>query len=109
MLHEWLQRPHVAEWWSDPETLEDVRDYCAELTNPDSHDRGYIVVEGLAAIGYIQSYVVDDDARGIDQFIADERNLGRGLGTIMVRTFVEYLFEDPTVTAVQMVQAGLKA
>jgi RimJ/RimL family protein N-acetyltransferase len=39
--------------------------------------------------------------RGIDQFLADADQLGRGLGTAMVSAFVARLFEDPAVTRVQ--------
>ena len=145
LLHAWLHRPHVAEWWGGQDTLEEVREYCAELIQPDSRDRGFIVLDGGTPIGYIQSYVVmngaasadvgsprdptsqrwlvgprsgsdaasskearwwpderDPGARGIDQFIADDTRLGRGLGTAMVRAFVDRLFEDPAVTTVQV-------
>jgi aminoglycoside 6'-N-acetyltransferase Ib len=39
--------------------------------------------------------------RGIDQFLADAHSLDRGLGTRMVREFVQFLFEDPAVTRIQ--------
>ena len=113
MLHEWLHRPHVAEWWGEPETLADLHEYCRQLTAPDGRDRAYIVMERGTPIGYIQSYVVKDGgegwwpdeqdagARGIDQFIADETRLGRGVGTALIRAFVDRLFDDPGVTVVQ--------
>lgn len=113
MLHEWLQRPHVAEWWSPTPTFEQVREEFTQLALPGHRDQGYIALDGARQIGYIQSYVVKDcgdgwwedeqdpGARGIDQFIADETMLGRGVGTEMVRAFVALLFGDPTVTRVQ--------
>jgi RimJ/RimL family protein N-acetyltransferase len=113
MLHEWLQRPHVAEWWSPALTVEQVREEFSQLTLPGHRDQGYIALDGARQIGYIQSYVVKDcgdgwwedeqdpGARGIDQFIADETMLGRGVGTEMVRAFVAHLFADPAVTRVQ--------
>ena len=112
-LHEWLQRPHVAEWWTPTPSLDEVMDEFAPLTHRDNRERGYIVLEGSREIGYIQSYVVmdagdgwwqdeqDPGARGIDQFLADAEQLGRGLGTAMVRAFVDWLFEDPAVTHIQ--------
>jgi RimJ/RimL family protein N-acetyltransferase len=66
-----------------------------------------------APIGYIQSYIAmgsgdgwwpderDPGVRGIDQFLAHPEFLGRGLGTVMVRAFVQRLFTDPTVSRVQ--------
>jgi RimJ/RimL family protein N-acetyltransferase len=43
----------------------------------------------------------DPGARGIDQFLANSSRLGQGLGTAMVRAFVDRLFENPRVTTVQ--------
>ena len=113
MLHEWLQRPHVAEWWAPTPSYDEVAEEFAPLARPGHRDQGYIAFEQDQPIGYIQSYVVQDSgdgwwedeqdpgARGIDQFLAASDQLGRGLGTRMVRAFVERLFEDPAVTHVQ--------
>jgi RimJ/RimL family protein N-acetyltransferase len=113
MLHEWLGRWHVAEWWSPTPSLEEVVAEFSPLTQADHRDRAYIALDGSRAIGYIQSYVVKDcgggwwedeqdpGARGIDQFLADAGALGRGIGTEMVRAFVARLFQDPSVTHVQ--------
>jgi len=43
----------------------------------------------------------DPGARGIDQFLANAEQLGQGLGSAMVRAFVEQLFQNPRVTTVQ--------
>jgi RimJ/RimL family protein N-acetyltransferase len=113
MLHDWLQRPHVAEWWTPAPALHEVIDEFTPLTRPGHRDQAYIALEGDREIGYIQSYVVrgsgdgwwadetDPGARGIDQFLADADQLGRGLGTAMVRAFVTRLFDDPAVTKIQ--------
>jgi RimJ/RimL family protein N-acetyltransferase len=113
MLHGWLCRPHVAEWWGSTPSLDDVREEFRPLTLAGARDQGYIAVADEAEIGYIQSYVVKDSgggwwpaerdpgARGIDQFLADPDRLGQGLGTAMVRAFVAQLFADPLVTRVQ--------
>jgi aminoglycoside 6'-N-acetyltransferase-1b len=75
--------------------------------------RAYVAVLQGIPIGFIQSYVVkgsgdgwwenetDPGARGIDQFLANANQLGQGLGSSMVRAFVEELFKDPKVTTVQ--------
>ena len=39
---------------------------------------------------------------GIDQFLADEADLGRGIGTALVRRFTERLFADPAITEVRV-------
>jgi RimJ/RimL family protein N-acetyltransferase len=98
MVHAWLQRPHVAAWWDEPSGLDEI-------------ERSYIATLDGSPIGFIQSYVVmgsgwwedetDPGARGIDQFLANAEQLGRGLGSSMVSAFVERLFQDPAVTKVQ--------
>jgi RimJ/RimL family protein N-acetyltransferase len=110
MLHRWLMRSHVREWWAPGDTVESLRqDY---LVNPGG-TQAYIAWFGNAQIGFIQSYVVmgsgdgwwedetDPGARGIDQFLANIDHLGQGLGSSMIRAFIDKLFSDPAVTVVQ--------
>jgi len=113
MLHDWLCRPHVSRWWERPASAATVeRDYLP-LTDEASATRGYIASLDGRPIGFVQSYVVrgcgdgwweqesDPGARGIDQFLAHSEDLGRGLGSAMIRAFVERLFLDAAVSKVQ--------
>ena len=43
----------------------------------------------------------DPGVRGIDQSLANASQLGKGLGTKLVRALVELLFNDPEVTKIQ--------
>src|SRR5688500_12493736 len=44
LLHAWVQRPHVAQWWAEPRTLEDIeRDYLP-VANGASSTHAYIVL-----------------------------------------------------------------
>jgi len=113
MLHDWLCRPHVAEWWTPLPTRVEVEADFAPMLAPDSPDRGYIALRDGQPLGFIQSYVVmgsgdgwwederDPGARGIDQFLAHAEQLNRGLGSAMVRAFTDQLFADPAVTRIQ--------
>jgi RimJ/RimL family protein N-acetyltransferase len=113
MLHEWLCRPHVSEWWGPPASYTQVEAEYAPYTAPASTIRGYITFLGKEPIGFIQSYVVmgsgdgwwpdetDPGTRGIDHFLANEYQLGRGLGSTVVSAFVAGLLLDPLVTKVQ--------
>jgi aminoglycoside 6'-N-acetyltransferase-1b len=113
MLHSWLGRPHVAEWWGPPPSLAEVEAEFGPLTGDQSTTRAYVALGDGLPIGYIQSYVAlgsgdgwwpdegDPGVRGIDQFLANPEHLGRGLGTAMIRAFVERLFADPAVTRIQ--------
>jgi RimJ/RimL family protein N-acetyltransferase len=114
MFAEWTARPHVAEWWESPGTLAEIEEeYVDSLSGVDS-TRCFIVLGDAAPIGFIQVYsAVDGHAdgwwldehdvgvRGIDQFLAHQSQLNRGLGTRLIRTFVAELFRDPMVTRVQ--------
>ncbi len=113
MLHEWILRPHVAQWWSEPRELEDIANEYLPAIDGTSSTRAYIVGLGREPVGFIQAYVVkgsgdgwwedEDDAgaRGIDQFLGDAHRLDQGLGTAMIKAFLEELFQDPVVTKVQ--------
>ena len=112
-LHEWLGRPHVVEWWGRPPSPAQVEEEFGPLMTDQSTTRAYMALAEGRPIGYIQSYVAlgsgdgwwsdeqDPGVRGIDQFLANAEDLGRGLGTAMVRAFVERLFADPAVTRIQ--------
>lgn len=109
LLHAWLQRAHVAEWWGPAEPVDELReDFLSGGTT-----RAFIAWLDGEPAGFVQSYVVmgsgdgwwedetDPGARGIDQFLAHAHQLDRGLGRAMVRAFVARLFSDPAVTVVQ--------
>jgi aminoglycoside 6'-N-acetyltransferase-1b/aminoglycoside 6'-N-acetyltransferase-2 len=116
MLHEWLNRPHIVEWWGGEEarpSLEEVRQHYLPRVLAQEGVTAYIAMLGTEPIGYAQSYVAmgsgdgwwegetDPGVRGIDQSLANAADLGRGLGTALVRALVSHLFSDPTVTRIQ--------
>ena len=112
LLHSWLNRPHVLEWWSGEASLEEVRTkYLPRIGS--GPVRPYLAYLGSKPVGYIQSYIAietedgwwvgnaDPGVLGIDQFIAEPDWLGHGLGTVMASQFAALLFRDPTVSRVQ--------
>lgn len=113
LLLDWLRQPQVAAWWASDQTSESVEEAFSPLLDLQSTTRAYLVLLDGGAIGYIQSYVAmgsgdgwwedetDPGVRGIDQFIGEPELLNGGIGTAMVRAFVERLFVDPAVTQVQ--------
>ena len=116
MLHDWLGRPHIVEWWGGEEgrpTLEETRAHYLPRVLAEERVTPYIAMLGDDAIGYAQSYVAlgcgggwwedesDPGVRGIDQSLADPQLLGKGLGTKLVTALVELLFSDPEVTRIQ--------
>ena len=116
MLQAWIARPHVREWWAGEEAdmpHEQFRALYLPRVMAGEKVTPYIATLDGRAIGYAQSYVamgsgggwwdeiVDPGVRGIDQFLCEESDLGKGLGTRMVRALVEQLFRDPGVTRIQ--------
>jgi len=113
MLHDWLNRPHVAEWWPGNPPLSEVEEEFLPYIRGENSVRPFVTLLDGSPIGYIQSYVAmgsgdgwwpdehDPGVRGIDQFLAHADGLNRGLGTAMVSAFVQRLLADPDVTHVQ--------
>lgn len=114
MLHVWLNRPHIVEWWGgERPSLEEVRAHYLPRVLLDEQVTPYIGMIDNKPFAYAQSYVAlgagdgwwedetDPGVRGIDQSIADPELLGLGLGTKLVRSLVDLLFTDPRVTKIQ--------
>lgn len=116
MLHDWLNRPHIVEWWGGDEerpTLDEVMGHYLPSVLAQESVTPYIAMAGDEPIGYAQSYVAlgsgdgwwedetDPGVRGIDQSLASPTQLNKGLGTKLVQALVELLFSDPTVTKIQ--------
>ena len=110
LIQEWLNRPHVVRWWKEPHTLAQVEEHygpALEGTDPTYH---YIALVDGRPAGFFQTYLywdypeaaamgLDPNAAGVDLFIADEEATGRGLGSELLRRFVdEYAFALPGVT-----------
>jgi aminoglycoside 6'-N-acetyltransferase Ib len=114
LLHDWLNRPHVAEWWDGPLSFAEVRRRYVPAPDGSSSLRPYIACLNRTPVGFIQSYVAiaaqasgwwleetDPGVVGIDLFLADAENLGKGIGAEMIVQFVEHLFRNPAVTKIQ--------
>jgi aminoglycoside 6'-N-acetyltransferase-1b/aminoglycoside 6'-N-acetyltransferase-2 len=120
MLHDWLQRPHIVQWWGGeaerPKSLAETHANYLPRVLAEEQVTPYIAMLDGRPVGYAQSYVAcsssgsgdgwwedvtDPGVRGIDQSLAEEADLGRGLGTQMVKALCERLFEDPAVTRIQ--------
>ena len=116
MLHDWLNRPHIVEWWGGEDerpTLNELLQHYLPRVLAQESVTPYIAMLGEEPIGYAQSYVAlgsedgwweeetDPGVRGIDQSLANPTQLNKGLGTKLVRALVDRLFSDPSVTKIQ--------
>lgn len=100
-LHVWLQREHVKRWWNDRETLDEVTaHYLPSIEGREPSDHYVILVDDRPA-GMIETYLVSDypdyDAlvdvgpgvAGVDLLIGEPELTGRGIGTEVLRGFVD--------------------
>lgn len=122
LIHDWLSRPHVTEWWEPAPTLDEVRlDYLPRLApqhmlllDAPAGVVQYLACEDDVPFAYIQAYRVmahqaegwwldetDPRALGVDQFIGLPERLGQGWGTRLLRAFLTFLYADPRATVVQ--------
>ncbi len=99
-LAAWLAHPHVQRWWHEEPTVHHVAekyDGRVEGTEPTAM---YVVQDGDKDIGIMQCYLIADhpdyaalvpfkDDVGIDYFIGATDYIGRGVGTAMIKQFIE--------------------
>lgn len=107
ILRSWLREPHVSEFWQESEDDTELREkFLNQL--PARGVSAFIISLESRPIGFIQYYEackigggwwlnIGPGTFGIDQFIGDVSMIGKGLGTKIIKQFVEYLFANPNV------------
>ena len=98
----WLGRPHVSKWYAPaPSSFAEVVAKYGPRTAAGNTVRAFVVTLDGADVGYIQTYAVDQfpeyaaelgcgaGAAGMDLFIADPWRMNHGLGSSVVRRFVD--------------------
>jgi aminoglycoside 6'-N-acetyltransferase len=105
LLHGWLNEPGVVRWWEDDDVSWEavVREYGSASGEPAEH---WIARLDGRPLGWIQCYAladyadeaetkalwalgVDRTAAGIDYLLGDPGDRQRGLGSRMIRAFVD--------------------
>ena len=112
LLYEWLQRPHVQRWWTERETYEELVEHYGPSIDGDEPTDHYFGLLDDRPIGFLETYLVSDHPEyaalvgvgdgvaGLDLFIAEESLTGQGLGTELLRRFVEEIvFGRPETTS----------
>ena len=112
LVREWLQRPHVRRWWVERQTYEEVVDHYLSAIDGKEPTDHYIALLDEEPIGFLQTYLAADypdyaamvgagaGVAGVDLLIGDETLTGQGLGTEMLRRFVdEVVFAAPSTHA----------
>lgn len=109
-LHDWLNRPHVAERWDNAMSLVEVEmQYRSNLAS--AFVFPFIVELDGKPIGFIQSYNAElvgegwwqdqpPGTWGVDQYLGDENLLGKGIGSQFIREFTDNLLKKSEVKRV---------
>jgi aminoglycoside 6'-N-acetyltransferase Ib len=101
-LYEWLNRPHVRRIWDErfPDVNSVRKKYEPHMNSENIF--GYMASLNGEQVGYVQAYGATEMGDGfesvsgrwgIDQFLACEDDLGKGLGTAMVTQFCKFILE----------------
>jgi RimJ/RimL family protein N-acetyltransferase len=102
LLHDWIKRPHAHRWYGDHGSYEDVVEhYLPAIEGADPTDHYIVVLDG-ADIGMVQTYMVADhpgyaaligitdrETAGVDIVIGEAEHTGKGIGTEVLRRFVD--------------------
>ena len=115
----WRNRPHVRHWW-DPDlpdlTLDSAKTEYEDDIRDDSATTLCIAELDGRPIGFMQFYrwasyadearevgiPFDDDVWGVDVFIGEQDETGRGLGTRMMNVLCRYLEVERSATSVAL-------
>jgi RimJ/RimL family protein N-acetyltransferase len=102
LLYTWLARPHVAKWYAAaPTSFAEVMAKYGPRTEAGNAVQAYIVEVDGADAGYIQTYAIGSFAAyaaqlecgpgvaGVDMFLGDAWRMNHGLGSAVLRRFVE--------------------
>ncbi|MDP9245371.1 MAG: acetyltransferase [Chloroflexota bacterium] len=104
LVRRWLLEPHVRRWWADPPRAEypddELEKYRSRIRGDDLDTEIFFIRHRGRPMGFIQSYRIDDHdeygealaldapAAGIDLFIGEPAEIGKGHGPKLIRAFL---------------------
>lgn len=104
LIRRWLLEPHVSRWWADPprDTYPDdeLDKYRKRVRGEGDPTDLFFIRHRGRPIGFIQSYLIDDydeygqalaldaPSAGIDLFIGEPAEIGKGHGPLLIRAFL---------------------
>jgi len=109
LMRRWLERPHIREWWGEPE---EELGYIRDMVEGRDTTRPFIFSVGGEPAGYIQYWFIGHhqnaqwiadypwlaelppDAVGVDLSIGEADKLSRGIGSAVLRQFAQDLVEQ---------------
>ncbi|WP_026692073.1 GNAT family N-acetyltransferase [Peribacillus kribbensis] len=113
LLAKWLSDPAVLEFYEGRDNSFDYERVRNVFFKGEEEERKCMVEYEGQEIGYIQFYPLDKETRalygyregvvfGIDQFIGEPSYWNQGIGTLLVRSMVQFLVEQENADRVVM-------
>ncbi|MEZ4744344.1 MAG: GNAT family N-acetyltransferase [Bdellovibrionota bacterium] len=110
IIENWLQQPHVKQYWDDGENWKDSYEKHIPVTSS-SVVRQFMVFHQDQPIGYIQFYWASkvgngwwescaDDIIGIDQYIGIPNLINKGHGAKIISEFISYLKDNHKISKI---------
>jgi RimJ/RimL family protein N-acetyltransferase len=104
LLSQWFAKPHVKEWWSDALTPSELNEkygnrigdtiVCPHIVYLDEKPIAFIQYYWATKVGEGWWLEEDDNTVGIDQFIGEEDYLSQGYGTMLIKQFIKFLYQQ---------------
>jgi RimJ/RimL family protein N-acetyltransferase len=104
LIRRWLLEPHVRRWWDEAKSEaypdDEVEKYRERIRGEDDTTDIFFIREQVRPIGFIQCYRIDDSdeygqalaldvtAAGVDLFIGEPAEIGKGRGPDIIRAFL---------------------
>jgi aminoglycoside 6'-N-acetyltransferase len=108
-LQQWVQAPHVADWWGNPELV------LQEVLTPAEGGGDALILVGSTPVGYVRWQIpprheleaaglqdIPGDAVDIDIAIGEPSHVGRGFGSQALRLVVQHLFTQTRAPMLMM-------
>jgi aminoglycoside 6'-N-acetyltransferase len=104
LLAKWLSTPEVLKFYEGRDNSFDVEKVERVFYSPDDDEVKCIIEYEGKSIGYIQYYELDEETKkeygyesgrifGTDKFIGEVDYWNRGIGTLLVSSMIEFLFD----------------
>ena len=95
----WVNEPHVARWWDEHRSPDQVADHYGPAVRGEEPTRMWVWEVNGRSVGFAQDYRIGDhpeyallssrpDAVGVDYALGDPAFVGRGLGTSLLWVFL---------------------